>query len=428
MIESHGRTADLAAWVDALAGYDGRGLTDAELVDQLTVLERLKAAAAAAQARVTERFDRSQRAAAPRLKDTAEVSRSIAGQVALARRDSAARGQQHLGVALGLVRDLPRTLEALSRGEISEWRATLVVRETATLSREDRLQVDAELAGRLAEAGDRRVADLARAIGYRLDPGTALRRSRRAEADRRVTVRPAPDTMSHVTGLLPVAQGVAVYAALRREAEARRAGGDGRTVAQLMADTFYRRLTGSEAGTIGGVEIQLVMHERTLLRGDPEPAHVPGHGAIPAAVARQLVRAADRAWVRRLYTAPGSGELLAMDSRRRTFRGRLRALAVLRDQTCRTPWCDAPVAHVDHVRPVRSGGRTTLANAQGLCESCNYAKEAPGWRADLIGTDGHRVQITTPTGHTYASGPPRQPGDPPVQSLEQRLRRLGDVA
>ncbi len=426
MIDS---SVDPGAWVAALAGHDGGGLSDADRITLLTELERLKAAAAAAQARITERFDRSQRAAAPRLKATAEVSRSIAGQVALARRDSAARGQQHLGVALGLVRDLPRTLEALTRGDISEWRATLVVRETATLSREDRLRVDDELAGQLAGAGDRRVADLARAIGYRLDPGSALRRSRRAEADRRVTVRPAPDTMSHVTGLLPVAQGVAVYAALRREAQALRAAGDGRTVAQIMADTFYTRLTGHAAGTVGGVEIQLVMHERTLLRGDSEPAHLPGHGTIPAALARRLVREADRAWVRRLYTAPTTGELVALDSRRRTFRGKLRELVVLRDQTCRTPWCDAPVAHVDHVRPVRTLGRTTPANGQGLCESCNYAKEAPGWRADLIGTGGHRVQITTPTGHEYESGPPRQPGDPPVESMEQRLRRwLGDVA
>ena len=60
-------------------------------------------------------------------------------------------------------------------------------------------------------------------IAYRLDPGAALRRSQKAETDRRVTIRPAPDTMSNVTGLLPVAQGVAVYAALRQHAKTLRA-------------------------------------------------------------------------------------------------------------------------------------------------------------------------------------------------------------
>ena len=207
------------AWIESLALEDGASLDDAERISTLTKLEALKAAAAAAQARVTVAFDQSQRAQARPGTTTGEVSRSIASQVALARRDSPARGQQHLGVALALVNDMPQALGGLTRGEISEWRATLLVRETATLSREDRRRVDTELAGRLQGVGDRKLADLARAIGQRLDPGAALRRSRKAERDRRVSIRPAPDTMSNVTGLLPVAQGVAVYAALRKHAE-----------------------------------------------------------------------------------------------------------------------------------------------------------------------------------------------------------------
>ncbi len=418
---------DPAAWIESLARHDGHDLSDRERIDRIGELESLKAAAAAAQARITEAFDRSQRDAAPSLKSTSEVSRGIAAQVALARRESPARGQQHLGLALGLVRDLPHTLEGLTHGKISEWRATLIVRETATLTREDRRQVDAELAPQLVGAGDRRVADLARTIAYRLDPGAALRRNQKAETDRRVTIRPAPDTMTNVTGLLPVAQGVAVYAALRRHAKTLRAEGDTRTLSQIMADSFYTRLTGQQSA-VGGVEVQLVMNERTLLRGDHEPAYVSGYGTIPGFLARRIVRDADRAWIHRLFTAPTTGELVAMDSQRRTFRGTLRRLLVLRDQTCRTPWCDAPIAHVDHIRRASDGGPTTAANGQGLCESCNYIKETPGWRTDLVTSDRHRVEITTPTGHRYRSSPPPQPGDPPVMSIEQRIRRLLDDA
>lgn len=138
----------------------------------------------------------------------------------------------------------PHTLAALTSGDISEWRAILIVRETAMLTRDDRLQVDLELAGRLIGAGDLRVADLARKMAYRLDPGAALRRSHKAEADRRVTIRPAPDTMANVTGLLPVAQGVAIFTALRKHAECLRSRGDRRTIAQIMADACYFRLTG----------------------------------------------------------------------------------------------------------------------------------------------------------------------------------------
>lgn len=443
MIELSGRStqpASVAAWSRALAEVDGADASDAERIDAIRELEELKAAAAAAQARITAAFDASQRAefaasqravAAPvRREDAARLGRSIAAQIGLARRESPARGQQHLGVALALVHDLPHTLAALTTGRINEFRAMLVVKETAFLSRDDRRTVDRELAGRLDGAGDRRVGDLAREVSQRLDPGAAVRRARKAEGDRRVTVRPAPDTMSNVTALLPVAQGVAVYAALRRQAEAQRAQGDPRTVAQLMADILVARATGQvdDEPRSPDVAIELVMHERTLVRGSQEPARIPGFGPIPAFLARRLVRAADKAWIRRLYTAPETGELVAMDSRSRLFPRTLRTLVVLRDQTCRTPGCDAPVRHADHVRSARRGGATSATNGQGLCEACNYAKESPGWRADVIDTEPHVVQITTPTGHVYRSHAPPQPGAGPPRTPEQQARRLGDDA
>ena len=291
------------------------------------------------------------------------------------------------------------------------------------------MQVDAELAPRLEGAGDRRVTDLARKIAYRLDPGAALRRSQKAETDRRVTIRPAPDTMSHVTGLLPVAQGVAVYAALRQRAKTLRARGDARTISQIMADTFYTRLTGQESG-VGGVEIQLVMNERTLLRGDHEPAHAPGYGIIPASMARRIVREADKSWIRRLYTAPDSGELVAMDSRRRTFRGKLRDLTVLRDQTCRTPWCDAPIAHVDHIRSASRGGGTTRGQGPGTLRSVQLHQRS-SWVAR------RRREHSRPPGrdhHTHRPPIPIQPAPAtrrPTGHVARRTnfrRLLDDVA
>lgn len=438
MIDTSGRTsqpaspASPAAWSRVLAEVDGAECTDAERIDALRELEELKAAAAAAQARITAAFDASQRASArPALqRDKARLGRSVSAQVALARRESPARGQRHLGVALALVHDLPHTLAALTAGTINEFRAMLVVKETACLSRADRMSVDRELAGRLDGAGDRRVGDLAREISQRLDPGAAVRRARKAEGDRRVTVRPAPDTMSNLTALLPVVQGVAVYAALRKEAESRRAQGDPRTISQLMADILVARATGQadDEPRTPGVEINLVMHERTLFRGSHEPAQIPGFGPVPAFLARRIVRSADRVWLRRLFTSPETGELVAIDSRKRFFRGKLRKLVVLRDQTCRTPGCDAPVRHVDHVHPVARGGSTRASNGQGLCEACNYAKDSPGWRADVVTCVPHVVEITTPTGHVYRSKAPPQPGADPPRSPEQRARRLGDDA
>ncbi len=70
--------------------------------------------------------------------------------MALAKRCSANRGVRYVGWARILTGDYPQTFEALRRGETTEWRATLVVRETAYLSDEARMQADAELAPQLA--------------------------------------------------------------------------------------------------------------------------------------------------------------------------------------------------------------------------------------------------------------------------------------
>ena len=309
---------------------------------------------------------------------------------------------------------MPRTLDLLTRGEISEWRATVVVRETAHLSVEHRGQVDAELSDRLASLGDREAAARARAIGYRLDAGSAIRRTRGARSDRHVSLRPAPDTMSYLTAFLPVEQGVACLAALRQAADTARSGSrpdePPRSRGQVMADTLVERLTGQERACDVDVEVHVVMTDSALLTDDHTPAEVLGHGPIHAALAREVVRAAPRAWLRRLFTRPGTGDLVATDSRRRTFSGELRELLVVRDQVCRTPWCDAPIRHADHVTPVADGGETTLTNGQGLCEACNYAKEAPGWESHTLPGDHHQVLVTTPTGHTHVSTAPDAPG------------------
>jgi hypothetical protein len=97
-----------------------------------------------------------------------------------------------------------------------------------------------------------------------------------------------------------------------------------------------------------------------------------------------------------------------MHSKADRFDGRLAEFLRLRDQKCRTEHCDGRIRHLDHVRRRADGGSTSATNGQGTCETCNYAKEAPGWSARPIrGPDGeHIVEIVTPTGHRYLSRPP----------------------
>ncbi len=274
----------------------------------------------------------------------------------------------------------------------------------------------------------------ARRLAYRLDPHAFMARTRGAEGDRRVTLRPAPETMARLTGFLPVAQGVAAYAALAREADRLRAEGDARSRGQLMADLLVQRVTGQARADATPVEVHLVMTDATLLCGDDEPAELLGGGPVPAALARTMARnRAATAWLRRLYTRPSDGALVAMESHRRCFPDGLRQLLVVRDQVCRTPWCGAPVRHADHVVARSAGGRTSEDNGQGLCEACNYAKQALGWQARPgPGGAGDLVVTTTPTGHTYPSRPPplparrREPArSTPARSLvEEHLERV----
>ena len=227
------------------------------MIEQIAGFERLKSAAAAGQARATAALDELRRrdeaaAGVPKGKQ----GRGVASEVALARRDSPVRGGRHLGFAKALVYEMPHTLAALECGALSEWRATLIVRESACLDVEDRRVLDAELCGdvsKLDGMGDARVAAAAKEIACRLDIQAVVDRAAKAEANRTVTIRPAPDTMTYVTALLPVAQGVGVYAALKRAADTTF---DDRSRGQVMADTLVERVTGrpAEAAGAGGGE------------------------------------------------------------------------------------------------------------------------------------------------------------------------------
>src|SRR6478735_8035380 len=208
---------DLAGWVRQLPNVDTNA-ADPELIDQITQLKRIKSPCAAAQAQLTDTFITSHTAGLTAKARDERTRRSITSQIGIARHDSPRRGNQHVGLAKTLLHEIPNVYKALQTGDISEWRATLIVRETACLSKENRQQVDKELAPQLPGLGDKHIAQ-------------------------------AAATMAYVTALLPVAWGVAVYAALTRHATTSKATGDPRTPGQLMADEFVRRITTPDTTT-----------------------------------------------------------------------------------------------------------------------------------------------------------------------------------
>lgn len=418
--------ASVAAVQKVLAGL-AEAASEAEAVDRIAALESLKSVCAAVQARESVALDRMRRE-----REAAEgvpverQGRGLGAEVALARREPAHSGGRHLGLARALCQEMPHTLGALTGGEISEHQATVLVGETAWLSVEDRAEVDRLMAHRLGQVGTRRLAAEARAHAQRLDQESAVAHLERSRRERRVSVRPATGGMAYLTALLPLQQAVAAMAGLQRDAGTIIGTGDpdGRTRDQVTADLLVERVTGQCTAAAVPIELHLVMTDRALFGPGEDPAWLPGHGPMPAEAARRMLADPEgEVFLRRLFTRPEDGQLVGMDSRARVFPPLLRRMIVLRDDVCRTPWCDAPIRHADHISPHAAGGATSLANGQGLCAACNYAKENPGWRHRTREDGGG--QVTTPTGHTYrvaaapltvwAGTPPGLPDDPEGQ-------------
>ncbi|ROS30575.1 DUF222 domain-containing protein [Cellulomonas sp. PhB150] len=418
----------VAAFREQVAAVLGTG-SSPEDVSLIAALEELKSTVCAAQAALSVALDTAERdrqavAGVP----ARRRGQGVAAQVGLARRESPHRGSVLLGAAKVWTAEMPHTFAALRAGRLSEYRAMILVAETACLEREDRAEVDRLLCAGPASldgVGTRALAALARGHAARLDPSAVVRRARRAEGERRVSIRPAPDTMCYLSALVPMKHGIAAFAALKTAADLARTtgGGDPRGHGQIMADTLIQRITGLADPDDIPVTVNLVLSDTTLLGAGHDPAHLqtPGTGPapVPAQIARELIAAGldtHATWLRRLYADPHR-QLVAMSTKQRFHPDGLATFLRLRDQgICRTPYCGAPIRHIDHITPAADGGVTDATNSQGLCEACNHTKQAPGWTQTLTpDTHQHTVITTTPTGHRYASHapPPPTPAPPP---------------
>ncbi|WP_285101663.1 HNH endonuclease signature motif containing protein [Promicromonospora sp. MEB111] len=402
------------------------GAVQAEWVDLLGELEAVKDTVTATQARLAVALDEATRTEEARQSIRSERrGRGVPNQVGAALRVSPHAGAGFVSTSRVWVTQMPHTFNALQAGVLSPWRATLLVRETSHLSLEHRALIDEEICGpahlaELARMGTRRLVARIKELAARLDVHACVNRNARAVTERRLSIRPAPDLMVYLTALVPMAQGVQAYAQLKTHAETAKAGGDERGVGQIMADTLIERTTGRDPGHAGDVPvtINLLVSDETLLANGDQPGVVlegtpAGVGTVPAPIARNLAAHAietDTAWLRSIYVNP-HGRLVATTSTSRFHPQGLASLLRAREQgICASPWCDAPVRHLDHVTPHAEGGPTSLDNGQGLCARCNHAKQASGWRQKTTQLDGrHAVETITPTGHTYVSVAPAPP-------------------
>lgn len=388
--------------------------SEAAKIDRLQFIERAKRRLSATQAKATHALIEQRHAV--EIAEGVPVVFQLQGldaEVGLARGESPYVGAALTETATALGTVLPNTLAALAKGQVSEYHTRIVAEQTSHLSDAHRREIDAAIGHRLGKASSGQLRKLIQAHALRLDREASTQRAaRNSKRMRRVWMEPASADTVYVSAELPTHQGVAVIEAIvqratQRLAAAAAAGQDNPEMPRLaqnqaMADLFVELLTGQTSANGVTAEVIVVMDDATLFGDENLPGWIPGQGPIPAGMVKDwLADPEAKKFLRRMYTRPTDGQLVALESRARRFPAGLAKMLLLRDDTCATPGCNSPIQDADHRRPWAKGGPTSWKNATGLCKRCNRRKELRGWK---YGGTVDQLTVTTPTGHSYRVG------------------------
>ncbi|RZS89792.1 uncharacterized protein DUF222 [Motilibacter rhizosphaerae] len=337
--------------------------------------------------------------------------------------------------ALLLTTRHPGTRWLLTEGHLSPAHARVVVDEASVLADEDIPALEAAV---LRRAPERTVSELRRDVRRavaKLDPRGAAERHAAAVQQRAVRVTPLPDGMAEIRALLTADEAQVVSSALDRIARDLPAGDSGSTGS---AGGFARR-AGSRADalvavcsvlldptadgdflpaltrTSSPVAVQVQISAATLLGLAEDPAHLVGHGPIPADLGRLL--ASDGTW--QLAITDPDGRLLDLHKLRYQPTAAQRAHVTALWLHCGHPTCSVPASRcdVDHTVPFNhdhpddpGGGHTTCRNLCPRCRLHHNLKTWWGWTTTPLpdGTIAHR----TPLGRVYQARPDAQPCAP----------------
>ncbi|MCP2238420.1 HNH endonuclease signature motif containing protein [Prauserella halophila] len=371
--------------------------------------------------------------------------------------------RRRLELATQLVTRLPRTLDALRRGEVDLVKASKVAGPTTPLPDTLATRVDHLVADRLAGATAGSIQRTVKKAVLDVDPEGQSERAEHERAQRHVRLTHGDGTMATLAGELPAETAQAAYARVDTTARALRRSGDRRSLDQLRADVYGGFLLGHDplghdkeatsplpAQTPSPAPVTPPAPPRPSTKADVfvhidlatlaglanDPAELAGHGPLPASVARAIAHDPTSTW-RRIITDPHTGAPLDVGRTRYRPPKALADYVKVRDRTCRFPGCHRPSDHVDldHVVPHGCDGPTCAANLIGLCRPHHRVKHTAGWTFRL-NPDG-TLHITTPTGRRIATPPAHETdlgthgddtagndtaGTPPPDAQEPRRR------
>jgi hypothetical protein len=267
--------------------------------------------------------------------------------------------------------EMPRTRQALERGELSAAAAGLLVqaREAAEVA------FESHEASLVAEARSLPIGALRTRVAtwvQKVDPDGVEERAEVRYARRQLCVFPGVDGMVRINGDLDPESGSPVISALGaivdRDA---RGGADMRTAAQRRADALAEIcsawLASGDRARVAGERpnLTVVVDIDVLQRKRAGRCEIPDVGPITAETARRI--ACDASVSRVIVQGPS--EPLEVGRKTAVVPPGLRRAVAVRDGGCRFPGCDRPPSWCDahHVRHWADGGETSLSNLVLLC-------------------------------------------------------------
>lgn len=327
--------------------------------------------------------------------------------------------------AQALADRLPQVAALLAAGRTTWATVQVIVDRTDLVVKSELMgRLDQMLAARLEGWGSwsrRRIVSTVDALVFSLDPDAAKERRLRDAADRRIGIKPLPNGMADMRGIVAAADARAFDRRLSDLAKAVCAS-DPRTMEQRRADALGALATGQElacrcgkpdcptrthrpadAGIGARVVINVVAAADTLSGASERPGYLAGYGVIDAEQVRDLAAQASQLLL--------DTDLAGGDPYRYHPSAALDRAIRCRDLTCRFPGCDQPAEQCDidhtvafnHAEPA-AGGLTVPDNLKCLCRQHHRLKTfVDEWRDRQL-PDG-TVIWKSPTGKTFATKP-----------------------
>ncbi len=317
-----------------------------------------------------------------------------------------------LSLALAVVEKLPAVHAALSAGLIDVPRARVLCDGVCSLDEPTARRVIDQIIGAASGLTTGQIRARLQRLVIAVDPEAAKERAAEAVTGRHVESYLDSAGTATLAGVgLPADRAAAAAERLSAIARTAKAGGDGRSLDQLRADTFLELLEGSFAGPLPAPRrgvVELTVPLATLMRLSEAPGELAGWGPVIADIARQVTEAqTDARWRFSVYDA--LGRLVRHGNTRRRPTAEMAAAVIARDRTCRSPGCRVPASRsdLDHTRDWAKGGETAETNLGSLCRRHHRTKHQGGWRLRQI-LPGV-FAWTTALGHTHLVGPELQP-------------------